>query len=70
MSSKSPRLTAKEIIKQLKDNGFVEISQSGSHKKLFHPETRRTAIVPFRQGKVIPIGTIKSIKKQSGIIFS
>jgi predicted RNA binding protein YcfA (HicA-like mRNA interferase family) len=70
MSSKSPRLTAKEIIKQLQDNGFVEISQSGSHKKLFNPETRRTAIVPFHQSKVLPIGTIKSIEKQAGITFS
>lgn len=39
MSSKSPRLTAKEVIKQLKDRGFVEVSQSGSHLKLFNSET-------------------------------
>ena len=69
MSSKSPRLTAKQATKQLKAAGFVEASQSGSHLKLFNPESRRTAIVPIHSSKVIPIGTLKSIEKQSGIKF-
>ena len=66
---KTPRLTAKEVIKQLKQSGFMEVSQTGSHLKLFNPETQRTAIVPIHQGKMIPIGTLKSIEKQSGITF-
>ncbi|WP_373480868.1 type II toxin-antitoxin system HicA family toxin [Geminocystis sp.] len=70
MSSKSPRLTSKEIIKQLKKNGFIEISQTGSHLKLFNYSTQRTAIVPIHQGKIIPIGTLKAIEKQSGIKFN
>lgn len=70
MSSKSPRLTPKEIIKQLKNNGFIEISQTGSHLKLFNYSTQRTAIVPIHQGKIIPIGTLKAIEKQSGIKFN
>ncbi|MGL5875744.1 MAG: type II toxin-antitoxin system HicA family toxin [Xenococcaceae cyanobacterium] len=69
ISPKSPRLTAKEVIKQLKNSEFVEISQTGSHLKLFNPETRRTAIVPIHQGKVLPIGTLKSIEKYAGITF-
>jgi predicted RNA binding protein YcfA (HicA-like mRNA interferase family) len=47
MSSRTPRLTAKQVIKQLKKAGFTEISQTGSHLKLFNQETRRTAIVPI-----------------------
>ncbi|WP_324283026.1 type II toxin-antitoxin system HicA family toxin [Cyanobacterium aponinum UTEX 3222] len=70
MFSKSPRLTSKEIIKQLKKNGFIEISQTGSHLKLFNNTTQRTAIVPIHQGKIIPIGTLKAIEKQSGIKFN
>ena len=66
---KSPRLTSKQVINQLKDAGFVEASQNGSHLKLFHPETRRTAIVPIHYGKIIPLGTLKSIEKQSNIKF-
>jgi len=69
MSQKSPRLTARDIIKQLKKQGFIEISQTGSHLKLFNPATHKTAIVPIHKGKIIPIGTIKAIAKQSGVNF-
>ncbi len=70
MSSKVPRLTAKEVVKQLKAAGFVEVSQTGSHLKLFNPEARRTAIVPIHSSKIIPIGTLKAIEKQADIKFS
>ncbi len=69
MSPKSPRLTAKQVISQLKDAGFIEASQSGSHLKLFNPESRRTAIVPIHSSKIIPLGTLKSIEKQADIRF-
>ena len=70
MSSKSPRLTAKEAIRQLKAAGFMEVNQSGSHLKLFNQQTRRTAIVPIHSSKVIPVGTLKAIEKQADIKFS
>jgi len=66
---KSPRLTANKVVKRLKSEGFLEASQNGSHLKLFNPETRRTVIVPIHSSKIIPIGTLKSIEKQSGINF-
>lgn len=69
MSPKSPRLTSKEIINQLKKRGFIEVSQTGSHLKLFNPDNQRTAIVPIHKGKVIPMGTMKAIEKQSGVKF-
>ncbi len=70
MSSKSPRLTASQVIKKLKSTGFLEVSQNGSHLKLFNPETRRTVIVPVHSSKMIPIGTLKAIEKQADINFS
>lgn len=69
MSPRTPRLTAKQVIKQLKKAGFREISQTGSHLKLFNQETQRTAIVPIHSSKVIPIGTLKAIEKQGDIKF-
>ena len=66
----TPRLTAKQVIKRLKAEGFVEASQKGSHLKLFNVDTRRTAIVPVHSSKIMPIGTLKAIEKQSGIKFS
>ncbi len=69
MSPRNPRLTAKQVIEQLRNAGFIEINQTGSHLKLFNKETRRTAIVPIHSSKIIPIGTLKAIEKQSGITF-
>ena len=69
MSPRNPRLTAKQVIKQLKKAGFIEIGQTGYHLKLFNRETRRTAIVPIHSSKIIPIGTLKAIEKQADIRF-
>lgn len=44
MSTRTPRLTAKLAIKQLKKAGFREISQTGSHLKLFNRATSINAI--------------------------
>lgn len=59
-------ITPKQMVKFLKDNGFEEISQNGSHLKLWNPETKRTAVVPMH-AKDIPNGTEKSILKQAGL---
>lgn len=69
MSPKTPRLTASEVITILKDQGFLEVGQEGSHIKFFNSETRRIAIVPYHKGRIIPIGTLKSIEKQANIKF-
>lgn len=68
MSPRTPRWSAKQVIKQLKNAGFIEIGQSGSHLKLFNRETRRTAIVPIHSSKIIPLGTL-TIEKQADIKF-
>jgi predicted RNA binding protein YcfA (HicA-like mRNA interferase family) len=67
--NKAFRLTSREVVVILKKNGFIEISQTGSHLKLFNPNTKRTAIVPIHKGKTLPVGTLKAIEKQSQIDF-
>ncbi len=53
------------IIKILRDHGFIFVSQKGSHAK-FKNDGDPTLIVIVPMGKkVIPIGTFKSILKQS-----
>ena len=66
---KTPRLNYLEVLRVLKKHGFEEVSQVGSHLKLFNKKTKRTVIVPLHRGKILPIGTLKSIEKQSGINF-
>jgi predicted RNA binding protein YcfA (HicA-like mRNA interferase family) len=67
MSPKAKRLTAKDVIKILLAHDFLEVSQSGSHIKFFNPISRKTVIIPFHQGKILPIGTLKAIEKQSDL---
>ena len=52
------------IIKVLLRNGFTFISQKGSHQK--YRKESRTVIVPHPK-KEIPIGTFRSIVRQSGL---
>lgn len=41
------RLSSKQIISVLKDNGFIQIGQKGSHQKWHNPQTGATTIVPL-----------------------
>lgn len=59
------RLTSKEIVRILLDNGFVLLSQKGSHQKWFNSQTDATTIVPCHGNNQLPIGTIYSIIRAS-----
>jgi predicted RNA binding protein YcfA (HicA-like mRNA interferase family) len=56
--------SSKQIIKALKDNDFVFVSQRGSHAKF--KKGNRIVIVPSPK-KEIPMGTFRSIIRQSGL---
>ena len=59
-------LTAKEMIKLLKKNNFVSISQNGSHIKLKNHATNTTVIVPYHS-KELKKGLEQAILKQAGL---
>ena len=59
--------SSNKVISVLFDFGFEFKSQKGSHQKYKNRE--KTVIVPALR-KQIPIGTLKSISKQSGIAYS
>lgn len=59
-------MTPKEIIRLLKQNGFKEISQNGSHVKLKSIETGRQTIVPLHN-KSLKKGLENAILKQAGL---
>ena len=58
-------MNSKEIIKLLKKNGFKMKSQNGSHKKFV--KDNKTAIVADHGKDEVPLGTLKSIERQSGL---
>jgi predicted RNA binding protein YcfA (HicA-like mRNA interferase family) len=62
-------MDSRKIIKILNQNGWYEIAKVGSHTQFRHPERKGRVTVPHPK-KDIPIGTLKSIERQSGIKFS
>ena len=58
--------SSEKIVKILLSQGYLLKSQKGSHQKLSNGQ--RTVIVPAGR-KEIPIGTLKSISRQSGIDY-
>jgi predicted RNA binding protein YcfA (HicA-like mRNA interferase family) len=59
-------VTSKEIIKRLEAAGWYEVAQVGSHKQFKHTEKSGRVTVPHPT-KDIPVGTLISIEKQSGL---
>jgi len=62
-------MDSREIIKLLKQNDWYEVAKTGSHTQFRHPVRKGRVTVPHPK-KDIPIGTLKSIERQSGIKFS
>jgi predicted RNA binding protein YcfA (HicA-like mRNA interferase family) len=56
--------TAKQLLRFLRNQGYHEESQTGSHIKLKH-STRRMLVVPFHRGD-IPRGLFLRILKDGG----
>lgn len=59
-------MTSKEMIKHLKNNGFVVISQNGSHVKMRNEATGKQVIIPYHS-KSLKKGLEQAILKQAGL---
>lgn len=59
-------MTSREIIQALTADGWVLVNVEGSHNQYRHPTKPGRVTVPHPR-KDFPIGTIKSIEKQSGL---
>ncbi|APX71935.1 type II toxin-antitoxin system HicA family toxin [Companilactobacillus allii] len=56
-----------KIIKLLRQNGFKEKSQRGSHLKMYNAKTNVTVPVPIHHDKELEHGIESKILKQAGI---
>lgn len=63
---KLKNIKSKEVLRILQKQGFVVRRQSGTHVIL--RKENRTVVVPIHS-EIMPVGTLKSIEKQSGIDF-
>lgn len=57
-------VVTKKVIKALKKDGLILVSQKGSHMK--YKKGNQICIVPYHQGD-IPTGTLLQIIKSTGI---
>ena len=59
-------MTARELLRILYDDGWLEKEQKGSHLQLIHTVKKGKVTVPAHGGD-IPKGTVSSILKQAGL---
>lgn len=64
--TKPPVLKPGEVIAILRNLGFIEARQRGSHKQFRHPDGRRTT-VPFHPGRDICPLLLRQIAKDIGL---
>jgi len=64
---KLPILSAKEIIKALKKDGFRVLRQKGSHVSLYKKSDDKIYLVIVPDKKEVKRGTLLSILKQAGM---
>lgn len=59
-------MTPREMIKHLKENGFEQVAQNGSHIKMRNTATGRQTEVPYHS-KSLKKGLEQAILKQAGL---
>ena len=62
------KYSPKHIIKILEKDGWIEKRTRGSHH-IFTKEGIKNIVVVSTSKRIIPIGTVKNIEKQSGLKF-
>jgi len=59
-------MSVRELLKVLKQDGWIKKAQKGSHLQLEHPVKKGKVTVPVHGGD-IPKGTLNAILKQAGL---
>ncbi len=66
MGNPMPILKPRQVVKILRQLGFTEVRQRGSHKQFRHPDGRGTT-VPFHKGRDISPTLLQQIAKDIGL---
>jgi len=59
-------MDSRSVIARLEADGWTQVDRKGSHVQFRHPTKRGRVTVPHPR-KDIPVGTLRSIEKQSGL---
>ena len=60
--------SSREVIQLLKEDGWYEVNIVGSHHQFKHP-VKKGRVTVKHPDKDIPLKTLKSIERQSGLTF-
>ncbi len=60
-------MNGKQIIAQLKKEGWILIKVEGSHHMMKNLELNKKVPIPVHGSKDIQVGLIKAIEKQTGV---
>ena len=60
-------MKVRDVIGRLAKDGWVQVSQKGSHRQFRHPTKPGKVTVPGKPSDDLPIGTYKSILRQAGL---
>ena len=59
-------ISSSDILRKLREDGWVEVHTNGSHVQLKHP-SKSGKVTVKHPAKDCPLGTLKSIERQSGV---
>jgi predicted RNA binding protein YcfA (HicA-like mRNA interferase family) len=62
-----PRITAADLLRALRKDGWQQVRQSGSHVHLTHPTKPGRVTVPRHAGVTIKPKTLATILEQAGL---
>ena len=57
----------RDILDQLRRDGWLEVATRGSHRQFKHPVKPGRVTVAGKPGDDVPTGTLNSILKQAGL---
>ncbi len=60
-------MKVRDVIRRLNEDGWVQVSQKGSHRQFKHPSKRGKVTVPGKPSDDLPEGTYRSILRQAGL---
>lgn len=60
--------SSRDVIKMLEADGWFEVAVVGSHHQFKHP-SKKGRVTVKHPDKDIPLPTLKSIERQSGLTF-
>ncbi|MFL5816834.1 MAG: type II toxin-antitoxin system HicA family toxin [Conexibacter sp.] len=59
--------TVRQIETILRAHGWTHVRTAGSHRQWVHPDNGHVVTVPGLPGKQLPVGTLSSIRRTTGI---